>query len=82
MLEGQMRAEESQKEEEEDEKERLDHSRGGNELEDTASPICFHLPNWVKLVRRKKISRVKAAEKLSVHRASTIYSSYGNVQAV
>lgn len=51
MLEGQTRVEECQ---EDDEKERLDCSRGGNELEDMASLICFHLPNWVKLVRRKR----------------------------
>lgn len=35
---------------------RLDRSRGGNELEDTASLICFHLLliNWVKLAKREK----------------------------
>lgn len=54
MLEGQMKR--RVREEEEEERTGLDRSRGGNELEDTASLICFHLPliNWVKLARREK----------------------------
>lgn len=47
---------EEEEEGDNDDEARLDRSREGNKLEDTASPTCFHLTliNWVKLVRRKR----------------------------